>query len=57
MTNTRASDAGFYLVINGSRLWHKTRPQATAAFQAFLSMQSFQILTVREYARRLRKKK
>jgi hypothetical protein len=52
ITRTRRSDDGFYLLINGSRLWHPTLARARAAFQAFLSLQSFQILTVREYGRR-----
>ena len=52
ITRTERSDEGFYLLINGSRLWHPTKARARAAFQAFLDMQAFQIVTVREYARR-----
>lgn len=52
ITRTRRSGDGFYLLINGTRLWHPTLARARASFQAFLSMQSFQIVTLREYARR-----
>jgi len=52
ITRTQRSEDGFYLLVNGVRMWHPTRARALAAFQAFLSMQTFQILTVREFARR-----
>lgn len=52
ITRTERSDEGFYLLINGSRLWHPTKARARAAFQSFLDMQTFQIVTVREYVRR-----
>jgi hypothetical protein len=52
VTRTRKCKEGFYILINGVRLHHLTRRSAIENLQSFLELQRFQIVTVREYARR-----
>lgn len=57
VTRTRRCREGFYLVINGKgRLLYKRRADAIKEVQAVLSLQKFQVCTVREYAERHAKK-
>lgn len=47
---------GFYLVMNGERIRFKTRAAAVDSVVGWLKFQRIQIVTVREYAERDRKK-
>ena len=52
ITQTKRCPEGFYLFVNGERIWFKTRRQALQGLEGVLALQRFQILTVREYAAR-----
>jgi hypothetical protein len=52
VTRTVKCREGFYVLFNGNRLQFKRRADAVGAVQSLLDMQRFQIVTVREYARR-----
>jgi hypothetical protein len=47
---------GFYLVINGQRIRYKTKALALAEVEGWLKLQRVQIVTVRDYAERNRKR-
>jgi hypothetical protein len=52
VTRQRRSKEGFYALINGLRLWHKTRGKAVGSIRAMLELQRLQVVTVRQYAAR-----
>ena len=56
VTLRRKCREGFYLLINGSRLRFGTRAAAVAGVLSFLALQKVQIVTVREFAERNRKR-
>jgi hypothetical protein len=57
ITRKKKCKEGFYLVFNGQRIHFKFKGGAVSALNSLLGMQKFQIVTVREYAARHRKKK
>lgn len=52
VTQTKRCREGFYLLVNGKRVWFKTRRLALQGLEGFLALQRFQILTLREYSAR-----
>jgi len=50
-TGKRKCRDGFYLLVNGQRLWFKNRAAAVGSAVAILHLQRMQVLTVREYAK------
>lgn len=52
ITLTRRCPEGFYLVVNGSRLWFKRRSAAIAAIDSVLALQRIQVVSLREFAAR-----
>jgi hypothetical protein len=52
VTRTTRCKEGFYLLVNGERLWFKTKAIAMDALVSLLKMQRFQVVSVREYQRR-----
>lgn len=49
VTRQVRSKEGFYLLVNGKRLHFKRRADAIAGIESLLSMQRFQIVTVRQF--------
>lgn len=47
---------GFYLLFNGQRIHFKFKWAALGALNSLMSMQKFQVVTVREFAARNKKK-
>ena len=54
VTRTRRCKEGFYALINGKRIRFNRRTDAFHAIVDLLRMQRFQVVTVREYARRIK---
>ena len=52
ITRKRKCREGFYLLFNKERIHFKNKAAAVGALDSLLSMQKFQIVTVREYAAR-----
>ena len=52
VTRTRRSDQGFYLIVNGKRIFYKTKALAMQEAQAIVAMNRMQIITVRQFAKR-----
>lgn len=52
VTRTSKCKEGFYVLFNGARIHQRTRRGAIGTVQSFLDLQRFQIVTVREFARR-----
>jgi hypothetical protein len=55
ITRKKRCPEGFYLIINGSRVRFKTRALAIEAASDWCRMQRVQVVSVRDYARRLKK--
>jgi len=55
VTRQRRAKEGFYLLVNGKRIHFMRRADAIAAIDSLLSLQKFQILTVRQYQQRIHK--
>lgn len=55
MCRQRRAKEGFFLLVNGQRIFFKRRADAVAAAQDLLKLQKMQIVTVRSYAARLPK--
>ena len=56
VTRTKKCRDGFYLFVNGSRLRFSTRKAAIEAITGIVALSTFQVMTVREYVERNRKK-
>jgi hypothetical protein len=56
VTRAKRCRDGFYLICNGSRIRFSTRRAALEAVDGLIMLQTFQVVTVREYAERNRKK-
>jgi len=54
VTRTKRCKEGFYALVNGQRIRFKRRSDAFQSIVALLKMQRFQVVSVREYARRIR---
>ena len=54
VTRSRRCKEGFYALINGKRIRFNRRTDAFHAIVELLRMQRFQVVTVREYARRIK---
>lgn len=56
LTRRKRCRDGFYLVINGTRIRHKARQLAMDSLYAWLRLQKVEIVTVREFVDRNRRK-
>jgi len=54
VTRTTKCKEGFYALVNGQRIRFNRRADAYRAIVDLLTMQRFQVVTVREYARRIK---
>lgn len=52
VTRLKRCPEGYYALINGSRLHFLARSKAIDGIRAFLSLQRIQVVTVRQYAKR-----
>jgi hypothetical protein len=55
ITQAKRCREGFYLVVNGSRIRFPTHAQAISAAQHWVKLQRVQIVSLRDYARRLKR--
>ena len=56
VTRKKRCRDGFYLLVNGSRVRYATKALALAEIENWLNLQRVQIVTVREYTERNRKR-
>lgn len=56
VTQAKRCREGFYVLINGERIRKATRKLALAEVRGFLALQKIQIVSVREYVERNRKR-
>jgi len=56
VTRKRKCREGFYLIVNGSRLRFRNKALALAEVQGWINLQRVQVVTVREFAERNRKR-
>ena len=52
ITRTRRCRSGFYLIVNGSRIWFKARADALKGLRGWLDLQRVEVVSVRAYAAR-----
>ncbi len=57
VTRTSRCMEGFYALINGHRIWSKTRAGALESCEAILRLQRLQVVTFREYHQRHKRAK